>query len=302
MKTLSYTLIVLFLGLSGNCFAQVSLKSDYYFTSPLTNKEDGKFGKGDFFKISGRYTLPFSVKQNSSGQLSIWAATLSGSYGMSDYKNLTIDIIPDRIINFNLSVSHMRSLSQKWFMIASLGGGIYSQPDAISAKSILVNGNIIYIYRLLDNLDVGIGVGVSTSYGVPMVMPMSYIKYKITGKYELNFEAANSMQISASAKFGDRFKLKLVAMEMDGMSAVMNIEGKSKIYSSAIMRSYLNPEYRIGKSSILYVGAGVALLRSAKISDRTLKYFWETFDDKDDANSYRFKPTWYFNIGFKYGF
>lgn len=290
------------MSLSNNCFAQGYLKSDYLFTSSLTNKEKEKFGKADLLKISGRYTLPLSVKKNNSGQVSTWSATLSGSYGIWDNKNITVDLIPDEIINLNLSLSHMRPLSQKWYMIASLGGGIYSQPNAISAKSILINGGVCFVYKLLDNLDVGIGTGVTTSYGIPMIMPMTYVKYRLTGKYEIMFEAANNMQISASAKFNERFKLKLVAMEMDGISAVMNIEEKSMIYSSVSMKSYLTPEYKIGKSSTLYLGIGGAWVNSIRISERSLKYFWETFKDKDDSNRFRFKPTGYLTVGFKYGF
>lgn len=303
MKAFSCIVVLfLFLGLSGNCFSQGYLKSDYLSTSSLTNEEGGKFGKGDLLKISGRYTLPFSIKQNHSGQVSAWSATLSGSYGVSNNNNLLIDLLPDEVINLNLSLSHVRPLSPKWYLITSLGGGIYAQPDAISAKSVLVNGGVFFVYRLLDNLDVGIGAGVTTSYGIPMAMPMSYVKYKFTGKYEVMFEAANNMQISTSAKFNDRFKLKLVAMEMDGMSAVMDVEEKSMIYSSVTMKSYLTPEYKIGKSSTLYLGIGGAWIRSVKISERSLKYFWETFKDEDERNQFNFKPAGSLTIGFRYGF
>lgn len=303
MKAFSFSVVLLlFSGLSGSCFAQGYLKSDYLFSSSLTNKEGDKFGKSDLLKISGRYTLPFSIKQNDSGQVSAWSATLSGSYGISVNKDISVDIIPDEIVNLNLSLSHIRPLSQKWYLIASLGGGIYSRPTAVSAKSILVNGGVFFVYRLLNDLDVGIGAGVTTSYGMPMIMPMSYVKYTLTGKYELIFEAANNMQIAASAKFNDNFKMKLVAMEMDGMSAVMDIDNRSMIYSSVTMRSYLTPEYKIGKSLTLYLGIGGAWMRSVKISERSLKYFWETFKKEEDDNRFRFKPAGYVTVGVRYGF
>jgi hypothetical protein len=299
MKVLSYTVILLFTYTAG-CFAQGYLKTDYLLPSSLKNENGDTFGKGDLLKISGRYTLPLSVRQNSSGQISAWSATLSGSYGIFDNKKITSQTIPDEIVNLNLSLSHLRPLSQKWYLIASLGGGIYSEPDAITAKSILVNGGFFFVYKLMSNLDVGFGAGITNSYGVPVIMPTSYIKWNLTGRYKVTANITNSMEISASAKFNDKFSRKLVGIEMDGISAVMNIDNKSMIYSSTIMKSYLTPEYKVGQSSTLYLGIGGAWLRSSKLSRRTLKGFWNTFTNDD--NSPDFKSTGYLTIGFRYGF
>ncbi|MDR2920694.1 MAG: DUF6268 family outer membrane beta-barrel protein [Tannerella sp.] len=299
MKVLYCTIILSFF-FSASSFAQGYIKTDYLFPSSLKNENGDTFGKGDLLKISGRYILPLSVRQNSLGQISAWSATLSGSYGIFGNKKITEQTIPDEIINLNLSISHIRPISQKWYMVASLGGGIYAEPDAITAKSILINGGIFFVYKLLDNLDVGIGAGITNSYGVPVLMPTSYIKWNLTGKYKVTANITNSMEISASAQFNDKFSLKLVGMEMDGMSAVMNIEDKSMIYSSTIMKSYLVPEYKIGKSSTLYLGAGGAWMRSSKLSRRTLKGFWNTF--KSDDNNPDFKSTGYLTVGFRYRF
>ncbi len=301
MKARLYFFALLFWVVTLQAQAQGFLRSDYLLSSTLKNKEGDKFGSGDLLKVSGRYTLPFSVKKNSSGQVSAWSATLSGSYGKFTNKDLTTDIIiPDNIINLGLAISHIRPISGKWYLMASLGGGVYSEPDAITAKSILVNGGVFLVYKLLDRLDIGLGAGVTTSYGTPMVMPMSYVKWELTGKYEIKAEVANNMRISASAKLTDKFKLNLVAIEMDGMSAVMDVDGKSMIYSSTIMKSYLSPELKIGKSSTLYMGVGGAWLRASKVSERNLTYFWETF--KKDNESLGFSPTGYLAVGFKYGF
>lgn len=302
MKTRLYFLAVLFLTASQQAQAQGFLKSDYLCPSSLKNKEGGKFGSGDLWKISGQYSLPLSVWRNSSGQVSAWSATLNGSYGIFQNKGITGTIIPDEIINLGLTVSHIRPISEKWYLIVSLGGGIYSEPDAITAKSVLANGGVFFVYKLLDKLDIGLGAGVTTSYGLPMVMPISYVKWELTGKYEIKAEATNGMQVSASARFTDRFKLKLVAMEMDGISAVMDIGGKSMIYSSAIMKSYVSPELKVGKSSSLYLGAGVSLSRMSKVTERNLKYFWEMFRKDKDNESLYFNPTGYFTVGFRYGF
>lgn len=299
MKTIPYYAILLITLLPVTSFAQGYLRSDYLISSSLKDEAGNNYGSGDLFRVSGRYTLPLSVKQNDSGPISAWSATLGGSYGFFGNKGMTINTIPDEIINLNFSLSHMRPISKKWYVIASLGGGIYSEPDKITAKSILVNGAVFFVYKLMNNLDVGAGGAITNAYGVPIIMPTSYLKWQLTGKYEIKAEATNSMAISASAQFTDHLKLKLVAIEMDGMSAVMNIDEKSMIYSSSILKSYLTSEYKIGKST-LYMGIGGTWLRSSKLSRRTLKGFWEGFT-KDD-NDFRFNPTGYLTLGFRYGF
>ena len=300
MKVIPYFTILLFLVSPMNGLAQGFLKSDYLASSPLKNKNGDKFGSGDLFKVSGRYTLPLSVKQNTSGQISLWSATFSGSYGIFDNKKIIINTMPDDIINASFNISHVRPLSRKWYMVASLGGGIYSELDKISAKSILINGGVFFVYKLMNNLDVGIGACVTNSYGVPIIIPTSYLKWQLAGKYKIKVDIASNMEISASIKFNDKFNLKLVAIEMDGISAVMDIDNKSMIYSSTNMKSYLTPEYQINKLSTLYMGVGDAWLRTASLSKRTLKGFWETF--KKDDNDYHFYSTVYLTVGFKFGF
>jgi len=298
MKIVFYFSILFLLIVPIDAAAQGFLKSDYITSSSLKDEKGNRYGSGDLFKISGRYTLPLSVRQNSSGQLSAWSATFYGSYGLFDNKKIRLNTIPDKIINANISLSHLRPLSEKWYLIASLGGGIYAEPDDVSAKSILVNGGVFFVYKLINNLDLGIGAALTNSYGVPVIMPTSYVKWQLTGRYEVKANLANNMEISASAKLSDNFHLRLVAMEMDGMSAVMDIDGKSMIYSSTNMKSYLTPEYRKGKSTF-YLGMGGVWMRSSKLSRRTLKGFWNSFKkDDDDMN---FNPACYFIVGFKYG-
>lgn len=302
MKTKFYytaTAALLVILLPANSFAQGFLKSDYLIPSSLKDEEGNKYGSGGLFKTSGIYTLPLSVRRNQSGQIMAWSATLSGSYGIFDNRKITTTAIPDEILNLNIGLSRLRPLSEKWYLIASLGGGIYAEPDKITAKSILVNGAVFFVYKLRHNLDIGIGGAITNSYGMPILMPTSYFKWQLPGRYEVKVDVANIMAISASAQFNKNFCLKLVAIEMDGMSAVMNIDGKSMIYSSAIMKSYITPEFKAGKST-LYLGIGGAWLRSSDLSRRTLKGFWEGFSKND--NDVRFNATGYLTLGFRYGF
>lgn len=299
MKINSYAVILLFFAIPVHSLAQGFIKSDYLFSSQLKDKEGNKFGSGDLFKVSADYTLPFSIKQNSSGQVRAWSATLSGDYGVFNNKNLTDVINPDKVVNLNFNIAHIRPISKRWYLMASLGAGIYSEPNSITAKSILASGGAIFVYKMKHNLDLGVGAGLTNSFGVPIIMPMVYLKWQLTGKYEIKADLTNAMEISGSVKLCNWFKVKLTAIEMDGMSAVMDVDGKSMIYSSTIIKSYLTPEFRLSKSCTFYLGGGGTWARSVKLSKRSFKGFLDTFKENNDLE---FRPTGYLTVGFRYGF
>jgi len=298
MRTFPYLLFLLLLMATTDSSAQGFIATEYMPASSFKDEAGNKLGSGDLLKVSGRYTLPLSLKQNEAGQPIMWSASIGGTYAVLDNKNMVLDINPDEVLNASLNLNHVRPLSEKWYLIASLGGGVYSAPDAITWRSILVNGGVIFVYKCRQNLDIGIGAGVTNSFGVPIIMPMVFVNWKLTGNYEVGVNLSSGMEISAAVKFGERFKLRLVALEMDGISSVVDVEGKSMIYGSAMIRSYLCPEYRIGRKTCLYLGAGGNWLRSAKLTNRTLKGFAKSFSsDEKEPNFY---PSVYLTAGIRY--
>lgn len=94
--------------------------------------------------------------------------------------------------------------------------------------------------------------------------------------------------------------MELVAIEMKGMVAVMEIDGKSKIYSTMTMCSYVCPSFRLDRHTSVYLGFGGNWLRGTDIATRDLKGLFNSFKDDDDGK--------YFNIslrlmaGIRYGF
>ena len=300
MRRFSYLTFLLLSLAAVGCFAQGVIKTEYMPSSSFKDEAGNKLGSGDLLKVSGAYTLPFSLKQNASGQPIMWSASVSGAYAVLNNKDMVLDMHPDEVLNANLSLTHVRPISKKWYMIASVGGGVYSAPDAITWESVLVNGAIIFVYKCRKNLDLGIGAGVTNSFGVPIAMPMFFLNWQLSGNYEVNVNLSSGMEISGAVRLGKRFKLRLVAMEMDGMSSVMDVDGKSMIYASAMIRSYLRPEYKIGEKSCLFLGVGGNWLRSADLTKRTLKGFANSmFKDKEETNFY---PTVYLSAGLKWGF
>lgn len=275
--------------------AQGFFETEYVSPSDMNDKQGGNHGSGDMFRLKGRYTLPLSKRMNERRQPTAWSMTLQASYATMSNKGEALSVNPREIINASLNVSHTRPLSERWQLMASLGAGIYSDPSEIAWRSVLANGAAIFAYRLSDNLSAGVGLGLTNSYGVPMVMPMGYLDWRTNGDIKVKVNMTGSMSVKASTMFGERLGLELTVFDIDGMSAVRRIDGTTKIYSVMMLRSSLSPTLHVTKRTKLYLGIGGIWLRSTKLSNRSLKGFFKSFSD--DEGKYHFRPAMKLNIG-----
>lgn len=297
---MKYLRILLLLVFPIASYGQGHISTDYLSSSNFKDDNGNKYGSGSLMILSGRYTLPLSTKQNNAGQITAWTATLNCRYGILNNEAEAKKLNPDNILNSSINISHIRPITEKWSVLASLGCGVYAAPNDVTLKSVLANGAVVFVYKLRDNLSVGVGAGLTNSYGIPMILPMGYLNWQSLGKYEIKVDMSSGLNISASTWLTKKIKLELTAIEIDGMSSVMDINGKSKIYSTMMMKSYASPSFHISKQTSLYLGIGGNWLRSTKISDRSLRGFFDSF--KDDENKYQFGASLRLMAGVKFKF
>jgi len=100
-----------------NLSAQGFIETGYTPQRNLLDKDDKKHGSGDLFQISGRYTLPLSVKRNEKGQVVAWSATINCVYSVLNNKDEALDINPKNILNCSFNISHRRPISDKWYLL-----------------------------------------------------------------------------------------------------------------------------------------------------------------------------------------
>lgn len=300
MKILLSSLLIGVLCISTSVQAQVYFKTEYGTSSLFkdeNNVETG--GSEDYMKMQGGFSLPLQYKRCENGRIKMWAVSFDASYGLFGNNKIPTDLHPDEILNTSVSLSFLTPLSERWSLLAILGGGVYSKPSQISAKSILGNGGALFIYHVLSSLDVGIGVGLTNSYGTPMGLPMGYINWRIDGKYELKVNMLDNMEISGAVNLNNKIKLRLIGFELDGMSSVMNIDGKSKIFGTVSMKSGLQADFRLGKASTIQVTGGGNWYRDAVVVNRSIKDYFRWFGREYDPS---FKTAAYFSVGYNYGF
>lgn len=243
--------------------AQGYVEAGYTPSRKFLDGKENKQGSGSMCQVAGRYTLPLRVKADESRRPTAWSVTISGMYARMDNKGMAATV----------------------------------SPDELSLKSILANGAVIFAYRLRDDLDIGIGAGVTNSYGVPLAMPMGFLKWDTDGRYKIDVKATNGLKASVARTFSDRFKAAFVLCDMDGMTAVVKGNGQSKLYSATRLRSYLRPEIKIGKNRLsAYLNVGAELYHTVKVSDRSLKGFLSNFKDSEN---WEFDRSFFIIAGFK---
>ncbi len=284
--------------------AQIMLKTEYIGKSSYWKEmgDDPRQRVGDCEGSAMVYqamaNIPLSVKLNENKRPTMWSIGLGGSYASLNNKNFAPDMVSE-IMNLQLAVMHLRPLSSKWSLMASVGVGVYTpftEFSKIRYKHVLGNLGVVFIHHLRPNLDLGGGLAVNSTFGYPMAFPALYFDWRSGRKFKMNVSLGQGLELSAGYHFNDYFSLSL-AGEMNGQMALVEKDGKDKIFTHQYMVAGLRPELKLGKSGLsIPVTLGINAIRPTYYSDRTLKGMFST------DNDYYFQVAPYGSVGIKFGF
>lgn len=272
-------------------------KTEYFGTSAyrmMEGETDKKVGdsKGSAVVYQGGINIPLSIKLNENNHPTMWAISLGGAYARLENKNFTEPLIIDEILNLGLSLSHLRPLNGKWSMLITVGGGIYmpcTKLSQIRYKNILGNIGAIFIYHLRPNLELGGGIAMNNSFGYPMIFPAIYFKWTAEGRFSIKMTLLEGIEISAGYTINNYLNLNLVA-EMNGQMALLEQNGKDKIFTHQYFVAGLRPEIKFGQHVSIPITAGIHAMRPAEMVNRSLK---SMFQDK----GYYFQVSPYVSAG-----
>lgn len=293
-----YILLICGMFIAAEVYSQVTIQWDYFMNSSFRNNDKVICGEGDLQRLKARINIPLSVKLDQWEKPRVWNATMTVTHGWLGNTGLACELNPSQILNANISVSHIRNLNESWMLIASLGAGIYAPTNNVSFKSVLANGGAIFAYQLTDNFSVGLGAGLTNSYGAPMVIPMGYLNWQSSGRVEVQLNISNIVKANVKIKATEKMTIDITPIEFDGMSAVIKYDGKDRLYSMFMIRSLLVADINLEKGISLFGGAGGVLLRNTSIQERKIGNLFSG----DDTNKYRFKTTPQFSAGIRYKF
>lgn len=278
--------------------AQIQIKSEYIPRSSYRNIDNEKVGgEGDMKTIQGKIQLPISVKMDSLNRPTAWAVGLGASYASLGNKDLSSDLCLSEILNTQIGLIHLRPISPKWSIMATLGVGVYtSNLKNISFDHMLAQGGILFIRHTKKNIDWGVGAAINNALGYPMLFPSLYFDWKLTGRYQFKVSFYDAFLASASMDFNKgKYRLSLVGLS-NGLSSLTKKDGEKVVFVNRYSSVGIQPEVFITKSFSVLMNCGVTVMREAYFQKRTIKTFF--FEEDKYPN---FSTTAYFSIGIKYG-
>lgn len=281
--------------------AQGYVTYDSFSSSTMRDGLGQRFGSGTMSMISAGCDIPVYSAINDLRQPTVWSVGLHGSYASMSCKGEASRLNPDAVVNAAVSASHLRPISPRWSLFATLGCGIYAPSDYIRAKSLLGSGGVIFICRINDNLSLGIGGGVSNSYGPPVVMPMLYLSWHLRRMFEFSIDMSSTIKISASTVLWKNLRLEITPLQIDGLAAVISVDEKDRIYSMAMLRSYISPSWHFSSRFSIFAAVGGNWIRGVSVTDRSLKGFFSSFKDDDDKDPY-FSAALRLSAGIRFSF
>ncbi|UGU17402.1 DUF6268 family outer membrane beta-barrel protein [Sinomicrobium kalidii] len=281
--------------------AQVELRTEYIGSSVFKDENNEKTeGKGDAKIFSVNARIPFSVKTDEDNRSTVWGMGIGGSYTSFNNRNMERALGPDKIVNAQVGLFHLRPIGEKWSILAMLGAGVYTGHTEVSdvqLNNVLGNGGVIFIWHLRDNLDIGLGPVINTLVGYPMVFPGIYFNWEVNGRYELKASMIDGLSVSAGMRIHENFRLNLIA-ELNGALALEKINDKKMMFTHQYFTAGLQPEFIINKSFSIPVTAGISAGRDAYYRERNLK---SIFSESENGNPH-FSAAPYFSVALKYGF
>lgn len=295
----SVLLILMFKALLMSAQGYISI--DNFSTSRLRNKTGDNFGSGSMWIISGGYNIPIYTKINDRKQVKSFSASAYATYADLSNDGEASQMNPGKIINSGLNLTYIQPISKKWSVLLTGGAGVYAPADEINLKSVLGNGGAIFICRLNDNLSLGIGGGVTNSYGTPIAMPMMYLSWLRNGKFMFNIDMSNTIKISASTILWNKLKLELAPMEIDGLLAVRSVGNKDQIYSMVMFQSYFSPSLRFSDEFSIFAKVGGNWIRGISARERSLKSFFDSFKSDGNEDPY-FDVSLRLSVGVRFSF
>lgn len=291
--------------LSYSSFAQIELKTEYIGYSRFkTIDERGKKtydteSRGSMIAYSGSVNLPLSYKLDKEERPIVWLIQMSGGYtSFSNKLRDEIDLTPSAIGSLELSFAHIRPISKRWFLYASLGVGTYADHinlGKMRARNLMGKGTLLFMVQLRENLRLGAGVLFDSNFGYPMAYPAVYIDWNLRGKFHLN---AGMSGIKAGLSLTNWLNLN-ADVSISGALAFLKRNDENQMFSHQYITAGLQPEFKIGKKITIPITFGVSASRTAYYQKRDIKEFFKTM--WRDKNPY-FKQAPYASIAFRYGF
>ncbi len=146
------------------------------------------------------------------------------------------EYFPKALYSINYSISGVKSLSKKWFMVGFISTGIFTDFENVDSDHFLAEGGVIFARKVGESFTLGIGPVFTYAFGNPIFIPAPLVKYT-SGNEKFSIDIKVPQHLILSYTFSENFQSRL-----------------------AIGSFYNN--YRLGDERALYDGKGVTIVFS----------------------------------------
>ncbi|CAA9198397.1 DUF6268 family outer membrane beta-barrel protein [Flavobacterium collinsii] len=259
--------------------------------------------ESNFKRAQIAFEVPLSLKMDQYNHPRLWSLFMDGSYARMENKNYEIPSLPvefqggfpNELLNAQIGVKHLRSISPSWSLMVMLSVGVYTDMVEINKDDVLIQGGVLFIKQFNPNLAFGMGPVLTNSFGVPMVLPGIYFNWESRGA--LHFKVAFPEGLELGYRMSDTFDLKAVG-ELSGMTAETRVGNKSSLLGYQQIIAGIRPQIKFGEHWTLEPTAGTTIVRNFSTTSRKIK---DIFKEKDIANP-RFTTTFYGAVALKWKF
>jgi hypothetical protein len=259
--------------------------------------------ESNFKKAQLAFEVPLSLEMDRYNHPKIWSVIINGSYARMENKNYEIQDLPvefhggfpTELLNAQIGVKHLRSISPSWSLLILASIGVYTDMVEINKDDVLIQGGFLFIKQFNPNLALGFGPVLTNSFGIPMVLPGIYFNWE--SRRALHFKITFPEGAEVAYRMSDTFDLKAV-VELSGMTAETKIGNKSSLLGYQQIITGLRPQLKLGEHWTLEPTAGTTLVRNFSTTNRKIK---DIFKEKNIADP-KFATTFYGAIALKWKF
>jgi hypothetical protein len=233
---------------------------------------------------------------NELNQPTLWTVDIKGYYASMNNIDLVDDLCIDQLLNVELGVAHLRPIHEKWFFLASLGGGVYTDLSEFSGNNILTEAAALFIWTVCPNLQLGFGIGMGNAVDYTAITPLLSFKWEFWKRFDIKIELLDGLLISTGMKLNDNFTVRILTQSKN-INAVVNRNSETRLFTQSFIITGLQPEIYIHKMLSIPITVGFSSKRNVYYKERDYISFAFTADTYSHFN---IAP--YLSIGLKLNF
>lgn len=297
MKQLCY-LCLLLLMFTLDVGAQ-HFKADYYTVATLRDEQSRSLGEADKLLLKGGWTQILGYQRHATGRPVLWMGSLTAKFVEYGADRRLKPLLPaEQMINTGMTFTHVRPLSERWNFIGAFGFSLHALSDYVRWGSLTTHGGAIFTYMLDKGMDIGVGLGMTSNYGFPLILPMPYFSWKRPGKYAVTLNVSGLPRFTISTQLSPKLSLTLHAIEWDNISALVRTEEGRRLFTSTSLSSSLGVEHKLSKHWSWHLGVGSCWYNTLKLTERNWSGFWDSITG--DTPKMKFKHSLRFSAGVNY--